>query len=193
MGVEIDPDIPSDEYIFNRRFKCLINELENTSIEYLKLFGHITTGDRNIDKELANQWITTYKTIAEMATLFGQGITVKVPSMKDVEVIYRYVEHHLARWANVARVSLNRGDMPVEDLLLLDKFATALYPYAREMTSNIADNPFERFINNEFINIDNVLGKKQPKPISQEDQENNTQIEQRESFANAFMDKTRWR
>lgn len=187
--MEIDPNIPSDEYIFDRRFKCLVPQLDTTSKEYLKLFGMPTVGDRGIDREMANQLITTYKTISEMALLFRDGVIVRIPNMQDCETIYKYVEYHLSRWANTVSNSVNKGIMPVDDLVTLDQFASAIYPHA---TSNpkklVSSNTFEQHLDNGFMNIDKLFGKQK-----EETKESDVQIEQRESYANVFINKTRWR
>lgn len=193
--MEIDPSIPSDEYIFNRRYMCMVNQLDTTSKEYLQLFGVHTTGDKGIDKEMANQWITTYKTIAEMAELFKDSKAVKVPKMSDCEAIYKSVEYHLSRWATTAKTSIHTGSMPIDDLLLLDQFATAIYPYAIENSSKreIIDNLFARELDTTFINFDNIFGKPVDSKPRDVDEEGYEKLAPRESYQNAFMDTRRWR
>lgn len=193
--MEIDPDIPSDEYIFNRRYMCMVNQMDTTSKEYLKLFGTPTTGNLSIDREMANQWITTFKTIAEMAELFKDSKVVRVLKPADCEAIYNSVEYHLKRWAELTKTSLNTGSAPVEDLMLLDRFATAIYPHALENTAKrkIIDNMFEKEIDTVFINFDNIFGKPIDETPQERDEDGNIKLPQRESYANAFINRQRWR
>jgi hypothetical protein len=193
--MEIDPSIPSDEYIFNRRYMCMVNQMDTTSKEYIKLFGTPTTGNVAIDREMANQWITTFKTIAEMAELFKDSKVVRVIKQDDCETIYNSVEYHLKRWAELSKTSLNTGSAPIDDLMLLDRFATAIYPHALENTSKrkIIDNMFEKEINTVFINFDNIFGKPIDEAPQEKDEDGNIKLPQRQSYANAFINRQKWR
>lgn len=193
--MEIDPNIPSDEYIFNRRYMCMVNQMDTTSREYIKLFGTPTTGDAGIDREMANQWITTFKTIAEMASLFKESKVVRVIKNADCEAIYNSVEYHLKRWAETNQTSLNTGSAPVEDLMLLDQFATAIYPHALNNTSKrkIIDNMFEKELDTVYVNFDNIFGKPIDEEVKEYDEEGNVKLPQRQSYANAFVNRQRWR
>jgi hypothetical protein len=126
----VDEKIPSHVYIFDRKFKCLVPQLDTTSKEYLKRFGMPSSGDKKIDMELANQLITTYKSIAEMVDLYSKGVNVRIPKISDCKLIYEFVEYHIVTWRNQLQRGLNNGQAPIDDLIAMDSFATAIYPYA---------------------------------------------------------------
>lgn len=193
--MEIDPCIPSDEYIFNRRYMCMVNQMDTTSKEYLKLFGSPTTGDPNIDREMANQWITTYMTIAEMASLYKENKAVRILKNSDCEDIYKSVEYHLSRWANTTKSSINSAAAPIEDLMVLDQFATTIYPFALRNTEKrkVIDSLFVNELNNTFFTFESIFGKSLDETPKDLDEEGNEKLPQRESYANAFVNKERWR
>lgn len=193
--MDIDPTIPSDEYIFNRRYMCMVNQMDVTSKEYIKLFGTPTTGDSGIDREMANQWITTYKTIAEMAVLFSENKTVRICKTSDCEAIYNSVEYHLKRWAETAKTSLNSNAAPIDDLMALDNFATAIYPHALRSneTKVLIDNLFVKELDNVFPTFESIFGRSVEEKKPETDEDGNVKIPQRESYANAFINRERWR
>lgn len=190
VGSSVDMSVPSHEYIFKRMFMCIVSQMDITSKEYLKKFGMPTTGDANIDREMANQLITTYKTIADMVDLFRQGVTVRVPKQQDCKTIYEYVDYHIQSWAQAIQNGLNLGNAPLEDLIEMDKFATKLYPYALD-NKLIMENSsvFVQQLGNNFITHDNVLGSmKSPTRILEESGlDENGQLPQRESYADIFI------
>lgn len=192
IGSSVDMSVPSHEYIFKRMFMCIVNQMDITSKEYLTKFGMPTTGDPNIDREMANQLITTYKTIADMVDLFRQGITVRVPKQQDCKTIYEYVDYHIQSWAQAVQNGLNLGNAPLQDLIEMDKFATKLYPYALD-NKLIMENSsvFVQQLGNNFITHDNVLGTmKSPTQVQQESNlDENGQLPQRESYADIFINR----
>lgn len=193
LGETIDVNVPSHEYVFKRMFKCVVSQMDITSKEYLKKFGVFTTGDPGIDREMANQPIVTYKTIADMVDLFRQGITVRIPSQTDCKTIYEYVDYHIQSWAQAVQNGLNLGSAPLEDLVEMDKFATKLYPYALN-NQHIMENTtvFMKHVGNTYANIDNVLGSTSIiEPPKDTEDDNLPKMPQRESFAELFISRGR--
>lgn len=90
-----------------------------------------STGNKNVDKTMAEQWTFSYINIATMVEYFQQGVLIKIVHYNDIEEIYKYIENHLAAWKERLKVGLNIGDAPIEDLVAMDAFANAVYDHAK--------------------------------------------------------------
>lgn len=117
------------EYIWDYTWLVSIPQLETTSDSYINHFGMPSSGNSAIDKELARQWIKTYRSINEMVEYHRAGIPFKILNMADVQQIYNYVEEHLQGWLYNMKNSLNIGDVPIDDLMALNDFANSLFKY----------------------------------------------------------------
>jgi hypothetical protein len=127
--------------LWELKFLCRFPELQTRSIEHIKFFGTPTTNDSAIDKELAQQWITSYITIDEMVEHFKKGVPIKVVSYEDVKKIYDYISQHLHAWKSQLSNGLNVGDAPISDLVDLDRFANVVYDHAKfQFTREMADS-----------------------------------------------------
>ena len=134
-------------FIFDHLFLCRIPNLGSMSPEYIRHFGMPTSGDAGVDNEMKNQLITTYLSIAAMATHFKNGVNVYIPRQADIRLMYDYITDHLTAWKNSLSRGLNRGDAPIEDLILLDQFANNIYEYAKwQFTEETANSLFVRNI-----------------------------------------------
>lgn len=190
MAIPIDPNKSSDYYIWEPVFRCKIPQLQSTSTTYLKIFGSPTTGHPEIDKELNNQELTTFLTIAKMVEYYKKGVPVKVVQYKDTKTIYEYIENHIRAWKNRIEKGINIGGAPVEDLILMDQFATSVYQHARHLIDQEEIDSFliKSMNSVQSINRFNII--KQPvvegevtKINAQEDE---PQFPQRDSFADVF-------
>lgn len=133
MAIPIDPNKPSDYYIWEPVFRCTIPQLQTTSTTYLRLFGSPTTGHPEIDKSLNDQTLTTYLTIAKMVEYYKKGVPVRVAQYKDTKTIYEYIENHIRAWKRRLETGINIGGAPIEDLITMDQFATSVYQHARHL------------------------------------------------------------
>lgn len=129
-------------------FMCRVPQLQTTSLLYLQRVGTVSSGDPAIDRELANQPITTYKPIHEMAELHRDGVVVRLCKREDAKVIYDHIDKHLSAWKTNMGIGLHRVDAPIEDLVALDMFANSIFGFMRyEMKSEEVESPFMRFLN----------------------------------------------
>ena len=135
-----DNVVDTTEYLFERYFFARVQWLQTTSETYLKKMGVPITGDRNIDNEIHNQWITKQITIAQMVDYYKEGVQIKIVSRKDVETIYEYVSLHIKAWVSMLQNSMNLGDAPIDDLIIMDRFATELHGHVKYyLTDEILD------------------------------------------------------
>ena len=108
-----------------------VPSLQARSREHVALYGVYITGIKNIDQALANDWMTTYMSIARMVELFDEGVAVRIVKESDVQRIYEAIEAHLRAWSAYLQKGVNVHDAPIEDLLAMDRFAQSLFPYAK--------------------------------------------------------------
>ena len=121
----------SSYYIFVPLFKCQVSNIQTMSIDYLQLHGMPSCGDTRLDKETANELITRMLPISEMVKFFNKGVLVQVSNYQDTVKIYEYISNHLNFWKQELTVSLNTRGAPIEDLMMIDKFANAVYQHAK--------------------------------------------------------------
>jgi hypothetical protein len=105
--------------------------LQATSMDHIRMYGNYTTLDRDIDKTLASQWLTTMQPIHYMVDHYKEGLQVKIVHYKDVKTIYEHISKHLAAWKNMLEYGINVGDAPLDDLIAMDQFANAVYEHAK--------------------------------------------------------------
>ena len=64
---------PTSWYIWEIQYLVRIPKIDTISTFELKTYGMYTTGNKELDKSVANEWITTYFNIAKMVEHFKEG------------------------------------------------------------------------------------------------------------------------
>jgi hypothetical protein len=118
-------------YIFNELYLCTVPHLQTMSVDYLQYFGMPTTGDTDWDRALANERVQRMLSIDKMTDYFKQGVVVGVMKEADTKRIYERVMDHLNAWRKKLAESYHVNGAPLDDLVLLDSFAAAVYKHAR--------------------------------------------------------------
>lgn len=139
---------PTVWYLFNRRFMCRVPPLALRSIEDIKMFGTPTTGNPLLDKEMEQEWALRMLNIAEMEDCFNRGYNVRLAKYSDSKVIYELITDHLISWRTFFETVENNRvpDETIDELIRLDKFATAVYVPARHLfTETTAQTIFGRY------------------------------------------------
>lgn len=122
---------PNIEAIFEKTYKVKIKSRDTISIEEQRMFGVIGTGDKHIDKALANEMRYAYITINDMVEYFREGISFYLTAEEDSKTIFEAVTAHTSNWRAALKYAYNMGDSPVEDLILMEKFASGIYAHAK--------------------------------------------------------------
>lgn len=122
--------------IFHYYYKCYMAQHHLYSDDYMKAFGIPTSGDRDVDRNLAASKTLCQLTIADMANHLDNGanLTLEEPS-KSVE-IYNTVREHLLDWKRTLDQAIGEMDAPIDDLRKLDNLATEVYKVARGYMRN---------------------------------------------------------
>ena len=157
--------------IFEKYYWIKIQKLQVMTKEEARLYGNIITGDKKIDKNMDEQWITRQATINDMIDYYKNYVQIRIMYHSDSELIYGAIDRHLNAWIDQLNHSMNVGNAPLEDLLQMDRFAKEIYKHARDHftektlprffglfnTSSISFNKKNFFNSNpNFINISSI-------------------------------------
>jgi hypothetical protein len=127
-----DKDYTEDcQAIKQNRFLTRASEIHTRTVKDIKQYGTYITGYKEIDNDLVNRYVTTYMTIQQMVEYYKNGAIIAIVKQSDLGLIYEIITKYLKEWAYQLDVSLNIGDAPVGDLIILDNFAEKLFEYTR--------------------------------------------------------------
>lgn len=129
--------------IFDIRYLVSYKLIDYLTVEDIKTFGMVTTGNKDIDRMQAEQWITTMLPISEIAQMYSNGVRLKVVNYDDTKKMYEAITAHISAWKDRIRFMVHDAQAPIEDLAKLDKLAVAVYEHAKyQFTEEIVSNLF---------------------------------------------------
>lgn len=171
--------------LFNIMFSCTVRSVDNYSIDHLAMRGMIDSGSALKNKQTANALVYREMTINTMVELYKTGATVNIVNPADTKKIYEIVAEHLEDWKEYLRTQMNTGDAPIEDLILLDKFASIVYKHAlphftREIAKTFIDGSAVAMMKADIMN---AFGQASPGVVKEEETK---MPDQRDSLAGAF-------
>lgn len=117
--------------IWEQIFQCKIAAKDNISDVDLEYFGMPSVGDFQIDADIRHQVILVYFTINKMTDLYKKGIPFSVAVHEDTKRIYDIIQNYLHIWKGYLEHGINIGGAPLDDLILLDKFAASVHAHAQ--------------------------------------------------------------
>jgi len=123
--------------IFHYYYNCLIPQHHLYTEEYVNTFGIPTTGNRDIDRNLAESAIEARMTISEMAQYVDDGATLEFLQPEKTAEIYEIIVEHLNNWRYKVDSSYQEVDVPIEDLKKLDYLAEQIFIIARNYMSDL--------------------------------------------------------
>lgn len=133
--------------IFNYYYECTIPQNHLYDADYVKTFGMPTSGDPEVDREMARSRVPVNLTIAQMATHLDNGAAITLINQEKSVEIYETIVEHLNDWKKKVSQSLTMSEVPSKDLEELDALAAEVYKIARGyMEKNIHDDPFARLV-----------------------------------------------
>lgn len=124
--------------IWETVYRCKVPLLAVTSTEHLTMFGSYITTHPTVDETLMDQYTEVSIPINDMVEYYGQGHLVELLEYTDVVKIYDVVSTHMFNWKHSMETSINVTSAPIEDLILMDEFATELFTYAKRQISDEA-------------------------------------------------------
>jgi hypothetical protein len=120
-------------------FRCRIPYFQTLSPDYIKFMGMPDSGDESVNVQMRNELIDVSLPIGTMAEYYCDDVQVHIPDPRVTKEIYERIHEHLQAWKYDMENTVNPGQVPLDDLLKLDQFATALFPHAK------------RFFDREFV------------------------------------------
>lgn len=180
--------------LFHKLFMCRVNNLETMSVQYLQTFGIPSSGDYEQDKRDSTEMVVRMLTINQILEFFKNGSIVRIVKLEDTKIMYELISDHLNAWKVEIEKRFNTRGVPIDDLLELDKLATAVYKHAApQFTTEIVDSIIARKLSgNMRVNRSNILIKPKETAI---DVTTGEPIEQpsyppRQSMADVFIQTT---
>ena len=145
-------------YIFHELYLCRIPLVQLRSIDEIRTFGMPSAWDPVVDRQMANEPQLVMKPISEMAELYAQGAQIGIVRPEDTKRIYDRVSNHLEAWKHHIINRLNTNKAPIEDLLLLVKFASAVYEHAKfHMDEEFLESQFGRAFSQRHLNTSSLV------------------------------------
>ncbi len=140
------PQHTTEYKLKNYKFSFSIPALHFYSAEYQKEFGVTSSGDKGIDRMMMDSMVGSRDTILEMAKLYDKDVTIRLDDPKDSVRIYEIVKEHLDNWNRAAQTEHNLGDIPMDELRMLDEFAGSIQTLARRYKPDVGQKSkfFER-------------------------------------------------
>lgn len=177
---------PSVQYqIWHTTFLCQMRQIDTMSVDYIKIFGVLDTGDPALNNAALQQLEYRRLTIIEMLKYFDQGINVYVKRVEDCKTIYILIQTHLENWAQEAKVALRPDAVPTNELLIMERFANVIYEHAKwYLDKELEGSRFARSFKNDKRSVLNLL--KPVSDISQEAQALILEPAARQSLASVF-------
>ena len=117
--------------IWDIKYLCKIPLISTRSIDDIEKYGSYTTLDKNIDNMVMSELTTTYINIDRMVELYREGVCIRLVDSNDIVKIYNAIQDHILAWSERIDRAVNIGDIPLDDLVLMDRFASEIYVNAK--------------------------------------------------------------
>jgi hypothetical protein len=188
--------VPKDQQtatwrIWHRRYQCRHSSFHARSLEDIEHFGVPVSGDAEFDRTMMNESRIYYKTAEEMIELFRRDIPVGLMKPADAKAIYDDITDHLKLWELTALRSPNikPDNKLLEDLMLMDRFAQAVYPHAVPyFTTEKTESLLMRRMT-EVMVLPAATLNPDPKPVVPDGEEQGYQVPPRESLFDIFANR----
>lgn len=111
-------------------YQVRIPFIQMQDAEDLEENGLPTSGDKHHDHAMLWEPKLVSLPIHRMAELWSAGANISLVNHSDALKIYKAITAHLHEWRDTIENSINPVTPPTEDLLVLDGFASLMYPHA---------------------------------------------------------------
>lgn len=183
INKQIDEKDTVQYKIWHTTFLCQMRDIDTKSIDYLKIFGTLDSGDPRLNMEASNEMVLRRLTIIEMIKYFHDGINVFVKNPEDCKKIYILIQEHLQNWSRELQYTLRPDSVPTEELLIMEQFADVVYEHAKwYLDSALVDSPFARSMKADSRSVLGILKK----PDVENDPNDIIALPKRESMSDIF-------
>ena len=157
-------------WVTKKLYPCRIPYIQTMSPDYIKFFGFPDSGDDRVNQQMREELVSVYLTIGQMADYYSQGdVDIRVSPSLTKELYDRTIAH-LQAWKHEIENRLHPGHVPADDLVKLDRFATALFPHAKPFfTTEFQRTHFAQGISSS-ISRSSIVKRAAPKAQAQEEE-----------------------
>lgn len=151
--------------IWENLYGARVAYVDTLSVERIKNSGLYSTGNRQLDRQMHQDQVNVMISIDAMVEYFRSGVVIHFTRPADTRDIYDIVNNYLLAWKAQVENGLNLSDVPVDDLMVLDRFAEKIYPLALKfgaVRKNLGSS-FANFFqqgNGQFLTRESVFGGK---------------------------------
>jgi hypothetical protein len=137
--------IDDQSKIWTHLYRVRLPYLKSRTISDIKEKGVVLSGVPEIDRDIRNQWMVTMLSIAQMLEYYKEDVPLRVTSGSDVKEIYQHISDYIYAWKQRLERGINIGDAPIDDLIMLDRFANTVYEHAKyQFTPDIIESIFAK-------------------------------------------------
>ena len=123
-------DGTASKLLFKKLFRVRAQRSLTLSEEEIRLYGQRVSGIKQLDKYLANEWITGRVPITQMADIISRGGGIQFCNKEDTKEIYLIISQHFVNWEYILDNEYNVTPPPAEDFALLKTFLDKLEIFA---------------------------------------------------------------
>ncbi len=165
--------IDTTKKLWEYYYRVRMPYLQTRTIEDIREKGVVVSGVSSYDRDIPNQLIVMMLTISQMADYYKENVPIRVCSEADVKTIYEDISQHIYAWKSRLERGINIGDAPVDDLILLDRFANSIYEHAKyQFTPEMAQSMFAQHLSSvQRVNVSNFFNKAPIKSVSSKEGE----------------------
>lgn len=114
-------------------YPCYVPYITTLDQEEVSTYGIRCTGVEELDEHLDTMQVKVYITIDRMIDVYSENHPVRIATPKAAKQVYEALTIYSQHWAAYIKTqSLNKARLPVEDLILMEDFASRLRPAAVE-------------------------------------------------------------
>jgi len=114
-------------------YPCFVPYITTVPASEVEEFGLRSTGVEELDEHLDSMPIRVYITINRMIELYVDNYPIRIATAAAAKQIYEAVVTYSQHWTSYLKTaSLNQSAMPVEDLIIMEDFASRIRPFATE-------------------------------------------------------------
>ena len=117
--------------IWDNLYEMRLAYMDTLAAETITRRGTLFTGNKQLDRFNAQEPVHVVINIDKMVEYFKEGVTITFRNPgRDCREVYDLVNNYLLAWRVQLENGLNLGNVPVQDLMDLDRFAEKIYPLA---------------------------------------------------------------
>lgn len=121
--------------LFHYPFQVRVPQYMTYTEGEIETTGVAISGNREIDRECAQEMCSHTVTLAQIAKWHQAGSRIELVNIRDSVRMYDIIKEHLNDWLHKVETSHYEIEIPFEDLEVLDSLAEKLYLLARGIIS----------------------------------------------------------